>query len=186
MVNLDSCVAELAEGFDAVVDKSLAQSEASHEERELLREKFRTAFKTNIELGLATVFAQTDSAKEHAPPQTEVTVDDLMLQEGALLRVVGRRNRYPAKAASLLGMTLKKNRTMLKGLKVNITREKVDLSGVTENHSEVLENCFVKVNSDLKCCKDLVVENMDKTSRLIESYKILKNTEEACLDNMES
>ena len=110
----------------------------------------------------------------------------LCVSDEALLRVVGRRSRYPAKAASFLGMTLKKNRVMLKGLKVNITKEKVDLSGVKETNSEVVDKCFGKVFSDLKSCKDLVVDNSDKISRLVESYKILNNAEEACLDEMES
>ena len=110
----------------------------------------------------------------------------LLFSEEALLRVVGRRSRYPPKAASLLGMTLKKNRAMLKKLKVNITSEKVDLSGVTGNQSEGTEKCFEKVTSDLKGCKDLVADNIGKMSRLVESYKILKNAEEACLDDMDS
>lgn len=185
MVNLDSCVAELVQSFGSEVEKGMTEGEASEEERQILGEKFRTAFRDNIKLGLATVFAQTEPAKVQPPPQTEVTIDDLMQQEEALLRVVGRRSRYPAKAASFLGMTLKKNRAMLKGLKVNITREKVDLSGVTGNHSEQVEKCFEKVTSDLKSCKDLVVDNTSKMSRLVESYKILKNAEDACLDDME-
>ena len=109
-----------------------------------------------------------------------------LLSDEALLRVVGRRSRYPAKAASLLGMTLKKNRAMLKGLKVNITREKVDLSGVEEIHSEEVDKCFELVKSDLKQCQELAVDNASKMSRLVESYKILNNAEEACLDEMES
>eukprot|EP00092_Neocalanus_flemingeri_P082264 GFUD01102950.1.p1 GENE.GFUD01102950.1~~GFUD01102950.1.p1 ORF type:complete len:136 (-),score=44.04 GFUD01102950.1:27-434(-) len=135
MVNL----AKLVASFDAVVDKSLRQSEASQVEEELLRKKFRTEFKDNIQLGLATVFAQTDSAKEHPPPQIEVTIDDLVLQEGAQLSVVGRRSRSQA---SWLRMTLKEKSKILKGLKVNITREKIDLSGVTGNHSEVVGKVF--------------------------------------------
>ena len=102
------------------------------------------------------------------------------------MRVVGRRSRYPAKAASLLGMTLKKNRAMLKGLKVNITREKVDLSGVEEIHSEEVDKCFEVVKRDLKQCQELAVDNASKMSRLVESYKILNNAEEACLDELES
>ena len=103
-----------------------------------------------------------------------------------MLRVVGRRKRYPAKAASLLGMTLKKNRAMLKGLKVNITREKVDLTEVTGDHSEGVEKCYEKVGRDLKSCKDLVVDNANKMSRLVESYKILNNAEDVCLGDMDS
>ena len=97
--------------------------------------------------------------------------------------MVGRRSKYPAKAAALLATTLKKNRIMLKGLNVKITKEKIDLSGVSEKHSEEIDECFNRAMSDLKTCKDLVVENNDKASRLVESYKMLKNAEEACLES---
>ena len=80
MVNLDSCVSELLESFGSVVEKGLIQGEASEEEKKVLGEKFRTAFRNNMELGLATVFAQAGPAKVQPPPQTEVTIDDLMLQ----------------------------------------------------------------------------------------------------------
>ena len=65
-----------------------------------------------------------------------------------MLRVVGRRRRYPSKASALLGRTLKKNRNMLKGLKVNITKEKLDLSGITTAaSSEDMDRDFQKLGS---------------------------------------
>ena len=80
MVNLDSCVNELMLSFESVVAQGLTQCEASQEERQVLGDKFRTAFRDNLKLGLATVFPQTEPSKVQPPPQTEVTIDDLMLQ----------------------------------------------------------------------------------------------------------
>jgi len=176
MVGIDSCVADILNSFNNVVEQGLTQSEASQAESEVLREKFNTVFSDNIRLGLAKVFGTT----AQAPPETEVTIDELMEQEDALLSVVGRRSRYPSKAASLLAMTLKKNRVMLKGLKVKITKDKVDLSGVKEGD---VSECFNQASKNLKRSKDLVVESSDKTSRLVDSYKILKNAEEACFES---
>ena len=85
MVGIDSCVADLVTGFDKVVERGLLGSDASQVESEVLREKFRTAFSDNIRLGIATVFASTKQATEKLPPQTEVTVDELMDQGNLVL-----------------------------------------------------------------------------------------------------
>jgi len=183
MVRIDTCVADLVSGFDKVVERGVAGSDVNQAESEILREKFRAAFSDNIRLGLATVFATNEQVTQQLPPQTEVTVDELMDQDEALLRMVGRRSKYPAKAAALLATTLKKNRVMLKGLNVKITKEKVDLSSVKDKNSDTIDKCFDKAMSDLKACKDLVVDNNDKASRLVDSYKMLKNAEEACLES---
>ena len=72
---------------------------------------------------------------------------------------------------------------MLKGLNVKITKEEVDLSSVKDKNSDTIDQCFDRAMSDLKTCKDLVVDNNDKASRLVDSYKMLKNAEEAMLES---
>ena len=65
---------------------------------------------------------------------------------------------------------------MLKGLKVNITEEKLDLGGITTASSEDMDRDFQKVGSILEESKVLATQNADKLDRIIESYKILRNS----------
>ena len=193
MTDLEFVVAELAKSFDKIVQESLNEADVKDEEKELISERFSTAFKDNMKLGLVTVFGVKETAPSQTPVKTEVSIEDVIKQglqyrhdylfnkflfclEEALLRVVGRRRRYPRNASALLGMTLKKNRNMLKGLKVNITKEKLDLSGITTASSEDMDRDFQKVGSILEDSKVLAAQNSDKLDRIIESYKILRNS----------
>ena len=66
---------------------------------------------------------------------------------------------------------------MLKGLKVNITKEKLDLSGITTAaSSEDMDRDFQKLGSIIEDSKVLAAQNADKLDRIIESYKILRNS----------
>ena len=95
-----------------------------------------------------------------------------------MLRTIGRRKRYPKKAAKILEMTYNKNRKSLRQLQVKTEKGKIDLSKIEINGQDLAES-YESVAKKLKQCQDKVMDNKDKANRIVDAYKILKNVEEA-------
>ena len=95
-----------------------------------------------------------------------------------MLRTVGRRKRYPKKAAKILEMTYNKNRKSLRELQVKTEMGKIDLSKIGVNSRDLAES-YETVAKKLKQCQDKVINNKDKANRIVDAYKILRNVEEA-------
>ena len=94
------------------------------------------------------------------------------------MRTVSRRKKYPAKASMILEMIYKKNRKSLKDLKVKTEKQKVDMSGVSDD-TEDIRNSLAEVEKRLKSSQAMASETKNKASRLVEAFKIMKNVEEA-------
>ena len=94
------------------------------------------------------------------------------------MRTVGRRKRYPKKAAKILEMTYNKNRKSLSELQVKTEKGKIDLSKLEVNGQDLTES-YETVSKKLKLCQDKMIDNKDKANRIVDAYKILKNVEDA-------
>ena len=75
---MDTVIEKLVDGYSEVIDEALSeQVEATTEEqRAVLKERFLASFKSNIEVGLATVFGKVSEVRPQ--PLTEVGVEDLI------------------------------------------------------------------------------------------------------------
>ena len=73
---MDTVIEKLMDGYKEVIDEALSeQMEATTEEqRSVLRDRFLASYKSNIEVGLATVFGKVSEVM----PLTEVGVEDLI------------------------------------------------------------------------------------------------------------
>ena len=77
--NMDIIMDKIVQNYKENVDKALADQNATEEQIQVLREKFMTAFKTNLEIGLRSVFGNVGNInKKTSAPATEVTVEDMM------------------------------------------------------------------------------------------------------------
>ena len=77
--NMEVIIDKIVENYKENVDKALADQDATEEQIQALREKFMTAFKTNLEIGLRSVFGNVGNInKKTSAPATEVTVEDMM------------------------------------------------------------------------------------------------------------
>lgn len=76
---MDTVIEKLMDGYKEVIDEALSeQMEATTEEqRSVLRDRFLASYKSNIEVGLATVFGKVSEVSE-VMPLTEVGVEDLI------------------------------------------------------------------------------------------------------------
>ena len=75
---MDTVIEKLMDVYRLVIDEALSeQIEATTEEqRSVLRERFLASYKSNIEVGLATVFGKI--SEERPQPLTEVGVEDII------------------------------------------------------------------------------------------------------------
>ena len=75
---MDTVIEKLMDWYKEVIDEALAeQIEATTEEqRSMLRERFLASFKSNLEVGLPTVFGNITEVTPQ--PLTEVGVEDLI------------------------------------------------------------------------------------------------------------
>jgi hypothetical protein len=197
LVNLDSAMSEIVEKFDRKVEEIIKELEADDDEKMKVKERFAQAFRDNMRLGMATVFgdyvkenvaSKKDNENNVTPPKnvtappTDVTVEDMMSRDDAVLNLAGRRKRYPEQTSNFLSKALKKERTMLKDLKVNLPNQVVDpkLDTVDVEQKDT-EKLLVKVVSDLATCKELVVSNRKDANKLEVASKILERVGDACL-----
>merc|ERR1712059_104757 len=117
----------------------------------------------------------TPAAAVDLPP-TDITVDDMMARDDAVLRLASRRKRYPDVAAQYLGRTLKKNRTMLKELQVSLPEQQglgEGLARVEVNPDNGTKEVSARVAENLACCKQLVVTNGEKTGSMVDALGVL-------------
>ena len=84
---MDTVIEKLMDWYKEVIDEALAeQIEATTEEqRSMLRERFLASFKSNLEVGLPTVFGNITEVTPQ--PQTEVGVEDL-IRKGKYILIV--------------------------------------------------------------------------------------------------
>ena len=76
---MEVIIDKIVENYKENVDKALGGQDATEEQSEVLREKFVTSFKTNLELGLRSVFGNVGTTNNKtSAPATEVTVEDMM------------------------------------------------------------------------------------------------------------
>ena len=104
--------------------------------------------------------------------------------EEALLRTASRRKRYPAKGAKILQSVCSTNRNSLKDLKViSHGKHKLseDLREMKENDltEEADNESYESAAKRLKSWHDKVKSNMDKSKRIDQAQKIMRNAEEA-------
>ena len=104
--------------------------------------------------------------------------------EEELLRTTSRRKRYPAKGAKILQSVCSTNRNSLKDLKVNsLGKRKLseELSEKKENDltDETEVELYESAAKRLKTWHHKVKANMDKSKRIEDANKIMKNAENA-------
>ena len=76
---MDVIVEKLVESYKENVNRALEENDTQEGHCDILREKFVSAFKTNLEIGLAAVFGNVKTVtKAGNAPLTEVSVDDMM------------------------------------------------------------------------------------------------------------
>ena len=76
---MEVIIDKIVENYKENVDKAIAGQDATEEQSQVLREKFVTSFKTNLEIGLRSVFGNVGTTnKKTSAPATEVTVEDMM------------------------------------------------------------------------------------------------------------
>jgi len=181
--------------FNQRLEKGMTNIDASDEEKEALRKKFADQFSDNIKLGLAVVFGNDGSlvgtagaaaAADLPPPSStsaqivDIGADDLQAQESAMVLATSRRSRYPLKAAKYLEKTLKKNRTMLKNLKTDIPKKEINVGDCDADSNIRVEEQLNKISADIGYCRRSVTNSVEKSDRLVESFRILRNTEVVC------
>jgi len=181
--------------FNQRLEKGMTNIDASDEEKEALRKKFADQFSDNIKLGLAVVFGNDGSlvgtagaaaAADLPPPSStsaqivDIGADDLQAQESAMVLATSRRSRYPLKAAKYLEKTLKKNRTMLKNLQTDIPKKEINVGECDADSHKKVEEQLNKISEDIGYCRRSVTNSVEKSDRLVESFRILRNTEVAC------
>ena len=181
---MDSCVNLLASSLNENLEDILAEEDWAENEKTFVKEKLLEVFRDNIGFSLSAVFCSNGS---RADVPKEVSIDDLIKQEEAILRVAHHRRRDPKNAAAYLGMTLKKNRKMLKNMKVKIDKYEflpgIINDAISEEASSVKKKSYMRqIIKDVKQCREISARNSEKIGKLIESYKILRNTENALFD----
>ena len=96
-----------------------------------------------------------------------------------MLRTTSRRKRYPAKGAKILQAVCSTNKKSLKELKVSsLGKHKLELREMKEN-DETDEEFYESAAKRLKSWQTKVSTNMDKSKRIAEALKIMKNAEDA-------
>ena len=95
------------------------------------------------------------------------------------MRATRRRGRYPAKGAKILQSVCSMNKKSLQELKVStLGKHKLELSEVKEN-DETSEEFYESAAKRLKSWQTKVSTNMEKSKRIAEAFKIMKNAEDA-------
>ena len=87
---MDKIVDKLVEDYKVVVDKALADTDASEAHTEVIRDKFIAKFRANIEIGLTAVFGKHDNngSSGTSAPLTEIGVEDVMKKGMLTLRKI--------------------------------------------------------------------------------------------------